>query len=156
MKKIIDWKKHHNKQLFSGWCGVAVAKTILSIGGIKKSQLEIACFILKQWWGTSPDLLVAYLSRFFKVNFKRNGTVSDIRKHLKAGHIVAVNWWDNGGGHWSIVSSCDRTGITMIDSSSERNWMHTIPTSEFKKIWWDTLDVNDRLWHEGFMLWVSF
>jgi ABC-type bacteriocin/lantibiotic exporter with double-glycine peptidase domain len=159
-----NWKKIHRFQEKPGWCGPAVIQMALGACRIEKTQAEIAKDVYKAWWGTSQQLILAYLSRFFKiVNYKHDGTMKDVSFHLKKGHIVILNWWDDidkddvGGGHYSIVADYDYKlkGLTLADPANGRPGIWTISDKEFNKKWYDTLDVHDRTWIEGWMLWID-
>lgn len=158
------WKKYYKSQEKPGWCGPAVIQMVLARVGIKKSQGEIAKDVYKKWWGTPQQIILAYLSRFFKiVNYKQNATFKDVSFHLKKGNIVILNWWDDldsesaGGGHYSIAASYDHKlkALTLVDPSNDRPGIWTIADMEFNKKWYDTIDVHDRTWIEGWMLWVN-
>ena len=152
----INWQKHHRFMPYEGWCGPTVIKIIFSACNIKKSIYEIAWYVYKGWWGTPSQLFIAYLSKFFVlVNYKMNATISDIAAHLKLGHIVIINWWDKDGGHYSIVSSYKEGWLTIIDSSRERDWQWVMTGKELRRVWYDTLNVDDSLYHEGLMIWLD-
>lgn len=158
------WKKIHKFQEKPGWCGPAVIQMALEAGGINKTQSEISKDVYKPWWGTTQQIMLAYLSRFFKVvNYKHDATFKDVSTHLKLGHIVILDWWDNidekqsEGGHYSIAINYDHKlrAVTLADPSNERPGIWTIADSEFNKKWYDTLDVHNRTWIDGYMLWVD-
>ena len=162
-RKIQDWKKYHRFQKRPGWCGPAVIQIILAKCGMRKSQAEISRDVYKNWWGTSQQMILAYLSRFFKlVNFKDNATFSDISHHLEKGNLIIVNWWDDfdendPGGHYSVVVDYDSKlgALILADPSNERPGIWTISENEFRPKWYDTLDVRDKKWIKGWMLWVD-
>lgn len=163
MDKNKFWKKYHKFQEKPGWCGPAVIQMVLASVGIKKTQAEISRDVFKKWWGTNQQMMLAYLSRFFKiVNYKHNATMKDISFHLKRGNIVILDWWDNldennQGGHYSIVADYDHKlrALTLVDPSNERPGIWTIADTEFNKKWYDTLDIHNRTWIDGWMLWVN-
>lgn len=141
---------------FSGWCGPTIIKIILSTCEIKKSIWEIALYVYKWWWGTPPQLFVAYLSKFFSlVNYKTNARTSDISFHLKARHIVVINWWDGDEGHYSIVSKCEKGLLDIVDTTRERPWLWKMTTKELKRVWYDTLTMDNSIYHENFMIWID-
>ena len=158
-----SWKKFHRFQEKPGWCGPAVIQMVLLKCGIRRTQAEISRDVYKSWWGTPQQMILAYLSRFFKiVNYKDNATFKDISFHLKKGHLVILNWWDdfdegNPGGHYSLAENYDSKlhALTLVEPSNERPGIWTISDSEFREKWYDTLDVHDRTWIEGWMLWVD-
>src|SRR3989304_4687645 len=109
MISLSRWKKIHKFQEKPGWCGPAVIQMALQAAGIKQKQSVIAKAVNKPWWGTNQQIMLAYLSKFFKVvNYKHNAKAADISKHLKLGHVVILDWWDkldeeSPEGHYSIA-----------------------------------------------------
>ena len=163
MEGVKAWKKYHRFQKRPGWCGPAVIQMVLAKCGIKKTQEEIAKEVYKKWWGTTQQITLAYLSRFFKiVNYKNNAAMKDVLFHLKKGHIVILDWWDDfdvemAGGHYSIAVEYHPRlkALTLADPSNDRPGIWTISDKEFNAKWYDTLDVHNRTWIEGWMLWVD-
>lgn len=155
-KNKIDWQKHHRYMPHSGMCGSTTIWMILQATGIKRPLWLINYYVYKSWWGVCPQLFLAFLSRYFSTtNFKINASIQDISFHLKQNHIVVLNWWDKGNGHYSIVSSYEKGFLTMVDSSKERDWEWVMTTKELKQVWWDTLNTDDSIYHTGFMLWID-
>lgn len=160
----IDWKKHHRFQRKPGWCGPATIQMVLFANGIKKKQRDIAKETYKAWWGTNQQMMVAYLSKFFKiVNYKHNSTTTDILFHLNKGNIVVVDWMDDmdyrepEGGHYCIVGDYDEVArmLTLVDPSNARQGIWNIAAKDFKEKWFDSIDLHDKLRVEGWMLWVD-
>ncbi|OGM18891.1 hypothetical protein A2686_05160 [Candidatus Woesebacteria bacterium RIFCSPHIGHO2_01_FULL_38_10] len=157
------WKKILKYQEKPGWCGPAIAEMILKSAGIKKTQSEIAKDIYKPWWGTNQQILFAYLSKFFKqVNFRHNSNISHIKYHLKKGHIVVVNWWDDleeddADGHYCIVADYNKNSkkLTLIDPSTSRKGVWNISLKKFNSRWYDYLDIHGSTWVDGWMLWLN-
>jgi ABC-type bacteriocin/lantibiotic exporter with double-glycine peptidase domain len=150
----IDWRKHHCFIPHEGWCGPATIKMVLSACGIKKSLRSIARDVYVPWYGTPSALLIAYLSKYFSlVNYRTGATISDISRHLTMGHILIVNFWDNGDGHYAIISEYKDGYLTIVDSSRERGWTWALSAKELKNIWYDT--ITETLWHEGLLIWIS-
>jgi hypothetical protein len=160
---VAFWRQYQRFQEQEGWCGVAdVQMTILAGAGIDISQTDIARDIYIPWWGTPQQLMLAYLSRYFeKVNYKHGATIRDISFHLDKGHICIVNFWDDfldgeeGDGHYSIVAECKKGSITLVDSSRERNGIWSVPTKVFNPHWYDTIETQDKLYVDGWLLWVN-
>lgn len=157
-----DWTKFHRFQEHLGWCGPAVIQMALLSCGIDKTQEEIARAVYQDWWGTTGNIMLAYLSQFFGVlNFQNNSTLQDLSKHLSLGHIVIVNWWDDmdkedeEGGHYSIIGGIEDGKIVLVDPSNARSGIWTIDETEFVKKWYDYLDVNNKIKSEGFLLWIN-
>jgi len=145
-----------------GWCGVACVQMALDAVGVTVSQSEIAKDIYLEWWGSPQQLVLAYLSRYFKaVNYKHNSTIHDVSFHLNKGNIVIVNFWDDfldgeeGDGHYSVVAECKKGIITLIDPSLERDGIWAVPTKIFKHAWFDTIETQNKLYVEGWILWID-
>ena len=159
----INWKKIHSYQETDDWCGPAVVQMVLLAAGIKNSQKEIAKDITNKWWGTGQNIMMAYLSRHFKlVNFKINATLKDIKYHLGKGHIIVVNWWDDTDddlpdGHYTIIADYLKKNrkIIMVDPSGSRKGLWKMDFKEFRNRWYDYLDVHGNTWVDGWMLWVD-
>lgn len=122
----------------------------------------IAKDVYKSWWGVSQQLMLAYFSRFYKtVNYKINSGIRDISFHLNKGHIVIVNFWDNfsdednGEGHYCVVAECKKGIITLVDPSKERNGIWSVRTKDFNSHWYDTIEIHNRLYVDGWMLWIA-
>lgn len=163
MDKVKFWKKFHKFQEKPGWCGPAVIQMVLASVEIEKSQDEIAKAVYKKWWGTNQQIMLAYLSKFFKiVNYKHNATFKDVSLHLTKGNYVILDWWDNFDeatqeGHYSVAVDYDHKlkALMLADPSNDRPGIWTISDKEFNKKWYDTLDVHNRTWIDGWMLWVD-
>jgi hypothetical protein len=154
----IDWEKHHVISPFSGWCGPATIKTIFNVYGIKKSIFEIAWHVWKPWYGSCYILMVAYLKKYFSLTNYKFGNISDISAHLKSGHVVILNFWDgdkDGDGHYAIVAGYENKILEMIDSSSGRDWQYGMSIKELRKVWYDTITLDNSLWHEGLIIWLD-
>ena len=159
----INWKKIHRFQENKDWCGPAIIQMVLKAVGFRKSQKEIAKDVYIKWWGTTQQMLIAYLSRFFKnIRYKRNSSIADISRNLNKGYIVIVNWWDDldasdADGHYTIVSKYDSKNkmLTMLDSSNSRQGIWKMSSKDFKDRWYDALDVHGDNWIDGWMLWID-
>jgi hypothetical protein len=160
----IDWTKYLYYQEKDGYCGVAVIQMILARAGIEKTQKEIAKDVYLEFWGVSRQIMLAYLSLYFKVvNYRDNSKTGDISLHLKKDHAIVVNWWDegedgSGDGHYSIVSNYNpvKRILTLLDPSGERSGFWDIKYSDFEHKWWDSLVIDNKIWSTGWMLWVDF
>lgn len=161
---VTDWIKYHRFQEKPGWCGPAVIQTALLASGIEVSQKVIAKHVYKDWWGSTQQIVFAYLSKYFGgIHFTQNASLSDISHHLDSGHVIIVNWWDDldkndkPGGHYSIIGDYDHKSqtVTLIDPSNSRTGIVLLPEKEFTKKWFDTLDVHDKTRVESWMLWLD-
>ena len=150
----IDWEKHHRFMNVPGWCGPTTVWMVLDACGIKKNVRKITRKIWLKWYGTPPQLMAAYLSRYFsRMGYEQNCNIASIRWHLGIGHIIIVNWMDGNEGHYSIVTDYDNGMLTMVDSSRERPWTYGVDSNIFRQRWWDTLGGDMR--HDGLLIWVD-
>jgi hypothetical protein len=154
---MINWSEHHRFMPHPGWCGPTTIWMVLDACGVKKNINKIARAVWKKWYGTPPQLMAAYLARYFdNVGYTRGRGMSDVRWHLKEGRIIIVNWMDTTEGHYSILVDTDKEyGVHMIDSSRERDWSYWIPTKEFEDNWYDFLASDGRLRQDGILIWVD-
>lgn len=156
LKKILRFQEK------DGWCGPAVIQMALFAGGVEKTQKEIAKDVCFDWWGTSQDIMYGYLSQFFNVlDFKSDASLLDIEEHLKGGHVIIANWWDDidpkdKEGHYSLILDYDRKGgkITLADPSEGRG-VWEIDAKEFVSKWYDFLDIRNRKRIDHWMLWID-
>jgi hypothetical protein len=154
MGKYVKWKNARQTIPFNGWCGVSTVKTIFNYCGIKVPLFVIAAYIWKWWYGSAYILMVAYLQKYFKtVSYKTNATTDDISKHLKAGHICIVNFYDVDEGHYAIIIDYAEKFFIVLDTSNERDAIYGLSKVKFKEIWYDYL--ADGICHEGLLIWVN-
>jgi ABC-type bacteriocin/lantibiotic exporter with double-glycine peptidase domain len=158
-----DWAKLHVFQEKCGWCGPAVIQMILAYSGIRKSQKVIARDVYLNWLGTSQQVLIAYLPRFFKdTGYKNNSTLKDIKIQLKKGNLIIINWWENidgsePDGHYSIISDIDEKNrfLTIVDPSYARCGIWNMSIDKFQKRWFDYIDTNKKIKISHLFLWVN-
>lgn len=135
---------------------------VLLASGIKKTQKEISKHIYFDWWGTSDDMMVAYLSQFFtKLGSEMKSSLAEVEKHIKKGHFVIVNWWDNlypeePEGHYTLVLSYDKSEkkLTLADPSTNRG-IWKMEEADFVKRWYDFWDVGRRIKARSPILWID-
>lgn len=128
----------------------------LLAGGVKKSQKEIADEVCDES-GTPEKLVLSYLSKFYKtIGFKANAKSSDIDSHLKSGHLLIVDWWDNFdpgdvSGHYSLILNYDKKKDTLklADPSAGRG-IWEIKVEDFVSRWFDKEDD-----YNGWLLWLN-
>jgi len=129
---------------------------VLDAVGIKVPLWRIAMHVWKKWYGTPPQLMVAYLVKYFcKLGYAEEENIKDIKWHLKVGHIVIVNWTDKGEGHYSIIGEYDGGLLTMVDSSREHTWCYFMEDNIFEQNWYDCLASDGRLRHDGLLIWID-
>lgn len=163
MIKEAQISKFFRYQQKSAWCGPAVIQMALAAAGIKIPQAKIAKDVMHKWWGTTQQSMFAYLSRFFgRLNYKENSTLPDIKYHLKKGHVIIVNWWDNidtgdeEDGHYSLLVDYNykTRAVTLGDPAAGRG-IWDLSWKNFKSRWYDSVDINNKKWIKRWMLWID-
>jgi hypothetical protein len=162
MTNDINWSRYHKFMPKDGLCGPTTLWMVLHACEIRIPLWLISFYVYKKWWGTPPQLFIAYLSKYFGlVNYKLNATITDISKHLEAGHICIINFWagkndeNEGEGHYAIASRYKNKVLEIIDSSKEIDWKYGMTAKELRKVWYDTLTLDNKLWHEGLLIWFD-
>lgn len=136
---------------------------VLLAAGIEKSQAEIAADVQQDWWGTTPDIIVAYLSRFLTgIGVATGSSLREVGEHLGKGRAVILDWWDDldGGeadGHYSLAAGIDPDSrrITLADPSQAREGIWEMSVGEFERRWYDYLDENRRIKVERGVIWAD-
>ena len=165
---MINWENYYRRQEKPGWCGPAVIQMTLLAGDINISQAEISDYVYKEWWGTPSELIIAYLSKYFKiVDFKTDSlfydvSYRDISYLLNKKYVLIVGWWDDideddyNNGHYSIITEYNNKDkmITLADPSRGRG-LWKMSYKKFREKWFDTLDTNNRIYIKGLMIWID-
>jgi hypothetical protein len=129
---------------------------VLDAVGTKKNINKIARAVWKKWYGTPPQLMAAYLARYFdNVGLEYDCNVEDIDHLLSHGRIVIANWFDRGEGHYSIITARHEHFVFMSDSSTGRSSNWIISVHDFESVWYDYLAEDKRLRINGLLIWVD-
>lgn len=171
MTKKQYWKKILRYQQKDAWCGPAVIQMALAAGGFRVPQKDIAKDVVMKWFGTTQQMIYAYLSRYFhRLSFKEGATLRHVTYHLDAGHIVIVNWFDdsafeaeqkkkydpNDYGHYSLILAYNRTTRKLtLANPEEGKGIVSMQSKDFNSRWYDTLDIHGKKWVDGWLLWVD-
>ncbi len=120
-----------------GFCGPASLKIVLHYYGKKVSEKQIAKMAgstVKK--GTPPESIVKAAESFgFKAVLRENASLSDIRKYIKKGIPVIVNWFFEDDGHYSVAVGMDDKKIYLSDPFDAR--IRKISLEMFKRVWFD-------------------
>lgn len=163
MAKAVNYKNIFRWQKKDGWCGPAVIQMALASGGTRIPQKKIAKQVFQPWWGTTQQSIYAYLSQYFKrLGFKEGAYLRNVKYHLNKKHLVIVNWWydyenpKDADGHYTLIVKVDsqRRKVHLADPA-EGNGFWSLTTNDFNKRWYDSLDVRNKKWVSGWMLWLD-
>jgi hypothetical protein len=129
-----------------GLCGSTTIWMILRSSNIKVPLWFINLYTHKWWWGVTPQIFTAFISRYFsKITYQQDSSIEEIIANIKAGNIVVINWMDNGDGHWSIVSDYKDGIFEIVDTSRERDWRWYIDKNELDRRWYDAISMDGSI-----------
>lgn len=127
----------YHKQETKYTCGAAVMRMALEFFGIVKSEKQVVRFlgtnkVRGTWLKDFPVVAERFGLNYF---VSRNSSLSDLRKFLKDGFVVIVDFYvpKDKVGHFSVVKKIDSKYIYFWDP-----WFgpeHKYSLSYFKRIW---------------------
>ena len=121
-------------------CGPASLEIVLRYYGKNKNQNELKKMLGSSiLMGTTNSSMIEISKKLgFKVQFKTNSSIEEIRK-LISNKIPPIIGWitPRGGSHYSVVQGIDKKYIFIVDP--ELNKVRKFKIEDFSKRW---LDVN--------------
>lgn len=119
-----------------GYCGPASLKIVLEVYGCRKSEKKLVELSGCSTAGGvgAEGLQKAAETLGFKCFFKDYSELSDIRRFIKKGIPVIVDWFDDGG-HYSVVTGMDKENIYMQDPGL--GYERAMKLKDFKTSWFD-------------------
>lgn len=120
-----------------GWCGPASLKMVLAYYGVRKSERALARLsgATRTQGVEAPALAKVARKLGFSALIKDRATLADIKKYLKAGTPVIVDWFSHDDGHYSVVVGLTRDTIYLQDPEIGR--LRTMDIKTFKRVWFD-------------------
>ncbi len=139
----------------SGLCGPASLKMVLDYYGFSLSEKKLAKLAgAMREKGVSPQgLIKALKSLNFHGFWKQRGKIEDLKRFIKLGCPVIVDWFSEYEGHYSVVIGFEKDKIILMDP--EIAGVKKFPIKEFKLIWWDFEGPsikNPKKWNFEWML----
>lgn len=121
----------------AGLCGPASLKMVFDYYGVSVPEAQIAKAAgATRKKGVTPKGLVRAARKFgFRAVFKENGTFFDIRRFIRQGIPVIVDWFSEDEGHYSVVVGIDAKNIILIDP--ELGGRRKMPLKKFLRVWFD-------------------
>lgn len=135
------------KQERNGTCGAASLRMLLYFYGIELSEKHIVetLFRVKPEGGVRPRTIVRITEKLgerydFKVWANEDRKIKDIRRFIKKGIPVMVEWKTDGVGHYSVAIGIDDEYIYLADPDNGSPDVNKIAISDFKTVWYDCED----------------
>ncbi|MCL4403918.1 cysteine peptidase family C39 domain-containing protein [Patescibacteria group bacterium] len=121
----------------SGLCGPASLKIVLEYYGVRKSEAALAKLSgASRGSGVEASGLVRAAEKLgFAAIVKDRATVDDIRRHLKRGIPVIVDWFSKDDGHYSVVAGIENGRIHIQDPEIGR--LRSLDLETFQRVWFD-------------------
>lgn len=121
----------------AGWCGPASLKMVLGYYGVRKSERELARLsgATRSQGVEAPALAKAARRLGFNALIKDRATLSDIKRFIKKGIPVIVDWFSNDDGHYSVVVGITPRVIYLQDPEIGR--VRAMDVKTFKRVWFD-------------------
>ena len=119
-----------------GQCGVATLKMLLKKFGIEKTTEEIHELLEFKNNGTSAEQMVSAAQKAGLNAFvMESGTIGILKSFTDIGFPVAVDWFSEDDGHWSIITKVTDKSVWMIDPEGAR--IRRFTHEKFLRIWFD-------------------
>jgi len=121
----------------AGLCGPASLKMVLDYYGVSVSEKEIAeAAGASREKGASKEGLVKAAKHFgFRVFIKEKSNLGDLRRFIKKGVPVIVDWFSEDDGHYSVVVDIDGKNVVLMDP--ELNGKRKMSLEKFQRLWFD-------------------
>jgi len=121
----------------AGLCGPASLKMILDYYGVPVTESALAKISgTSRTKGASKEGLVKAAKHFgFKVFFKEKSSLGDLRRFIKKGVPVIVDWFLEDDGHYSVAVDINQKEITLVDPSL--GGARKMSLEKFQRLWFD-------------------
>ena len=121
----------------AGFCGPSSLKMVLDYYGVSVTESALAKAAgASRKEGASKDGLIKAARHFgFKVFSKEKSKLGDLRRFIKRGVPVIVDWFFEDDGHYSVAVDINQKEITLIDPAlgGERK----MSLERFTRLWFD-------------------
>jgi len=121
----------------AGLCGPASLKMVLNYYEIAATESAVArASGASKEKGASKDGLIKAARYFgFKVFVKEKSSLDDLRRFIKKGIPVIVDWFSGDDGHYSVVVDIDQKNIVLMDP--ELAGKRKMSVDKFQRLWFD-------------------
>ncbi len=124
-------------QQSTGYCGPAVLKMILDFYGVSRTEKELVKLsgATRERGVEAPALLHVAKKLGFKGFIKDFSDLEDIKKYIKQGIPIIVDWFSVDDGHYSVVVGIDKKYIYLNDPEFKK--VRKLELKIFKRVWFD-------------------
>lgn len=119
------------------FCGPSSLKMVLEYYGVNKTEKELGVLAKcsAEKGTTAKNLATAAIKLGFKSKIKDYSTLNDLRKLLRRGVPVIVDWFSLNDGHYSVVTGMDHRYIYLQDP--ELGKINKLDLATFERVWFD-------------------
>lgn len=118
------------------FCGPASLKMVLNFYGVSVSEedlVKLSGATPKK--GTSLKGLIKAAKHYkFHTYSKTNGTLVDLKRFVKKGIPIIVDWFSEDDGHYSVVVDIDKNSIILMDPEKGH---YKMTLEKFERVWFD-------------------
>ena len=141
-------------------CGPASLEIVLKYYGRQEKQHELKKLLGSTYLnGTmNKDMIRVSRALGFKVKYKINSSMDEIRKLISKGIPPIVSWFTpEGGSHYSVVKGVDKNSIFIADP--ELNKTRKFKIEDFEDRWhnvdWDSMTYVKKLFVSIFIIFYN-
>lgn len=86
--------------------------------------------------GTTPEGLLRAAKHYgLTGKWSKASSIDDLKKHIKKGTPVIVDWFSSYEGHYSVAVGATRNRIAILDPETGKR--RTFSNDEFMRVWFD-------------------
>lgn len=120
-------------------CGAACfASMVQFLTGVNLGELHFAKELGTLELGYTPPENYHQLVKHFglKSDFKVGATLADLEEAFTRRRVIAVTWWDEDAGHYSLIEELNDEHVTLMDplTAKEGKW-NQLGLEFFEKCW---------------------
>ncbi len=121
----------------AGFCGPASLKMVLDYYGVLVTEADLvkAAGASKKEGASKEGLIKAAKCFGFEVFSKEKSNLGDLRRFIKRGVPVIVDWFSGDEGHYSVAVDIDQKNIVLMDP--ELKGKRKMPLETFQRLWFD-------------------
>ena len=121
----------------AGFCGPSSLKMVLNYYGVSVTEAALAKAAgASRKGGASKEGLIKTARHFgFKVFSKEKSNLGDLRRFIKRGIPVIVDWFFEDDGHYSVAVDINQKNIVLMDPALKGQ--RKLSLEKFQRLWFD-------------------